>query len=262
MDLHTTREWDGAAKYEAPVDGGDFDIDEFYIGYDSSNVFLRIDADTPTDFSENPRDSENDLPDLAIYFMQPNAINFNEVETNFRTYYGNQILGFPAKYMVAFDFNNLRDDGSAKWILFTAKGKSGDKEQWVQTKSSSLGGCAVQDIYEFKIPWSEIGLSPRYSTRAKVVSSWASDLTYGNGIEMEMAPQAPSELILPDLEEWVTLLELDDAMGDETGDGDYVYPLASDFATTNGGGLWDATKLTVRQSAWNAQFILEMDEND
>ena len=151
-------EWDGAAKYEAPVDGGDFDIDEFYIGYDSSNVFLRIDADTPTDFSENPRDSENDLPDLAIYFMQPNAINFNEVETNFRTYYGNQILGFPAKYMVAFDFNNLRDDGSAKWILFTAKGKSGDKEQWVQTKSSSLGGCAVQDIYEFKIPWSEICL--------------------------------------------------------------------------------------------------------
>ena len=253
-------EWDGAAKYEAPVDGDDFDIDEFYIGYDSSNVFLRVDADTPTDFNENPRDSANDLPDLAIYFMQPNAINFNEVETNFRTYYGNQILGFPAKYMVAFDFNNLRDDGSAKWILFTAKGKSGDKEQWVQTKSSALGGCAVQDVYEFKIPWSEIGLSPRYSTRVKVVSSWASELTYGNGIEMEMAPPAPSELILPDLEEWVTLLELDDAIGDETGDGDYVYPLASDFETPNGGGLWDATKLTVRQSAWNAQFILEMDE--
>ena len=77
---------------------------------------------------------------------------------------------------------------------------------------------------------------------------------------MEMAPPAPSELILPDLEEWVTLLELEDAIGDETGDGDYVYPLASDFATTNGGGLWDATKLTVRQSAWNAQFILEMNE--
>ena len=67
-------------------------------------------------------------------------------------------------------------------------------------------------------------------------------------------------MVLPDLEEWVTLLELDDAIGDETGDGDYIYPLASDFATPNNGGLWDARKLTIRQSAWNAQFILEMDE--
>ena len=79
-------ECDDAAKYDAPIDGGDFNIDEFYIGYDSSNVFLRIDADTPTEFNENNRDSINDSPDLAIYFMQPNAINFNEVETNFRTY--------------------------------------------------------------------------------------------------------------------------------------------------------------------------------
>ena len=62
------------------------------------------------------------------------------------------------------------------------------------------------------------------------------------------------------MEEWVTLLELDDVVGDENGDGDYTYPLASDFATDNGGGLWDAKKVTVRQSAWNAQFIIEMDE--
>jgi hypothetical protein len=77
---------------------------------------------------------------------------------------------------------------------------------------------------------------------------------------MEIAPPAPAELVLPDLEEWVTLLELDDAVGDENGDGDYTYPLASDFATDSGGGLWDAKKVTVRQSAWNAQFIIEMDE--
>jgi hypothetical protein len=56
------------------------------------------------------------------------------------------------------------------------------------------------------------------------------------------------------------LLELDDAVGDETGDGDYVYPLATDFNTPSGGGLWDATHLTIRQSAWNAQFILTMSE--
>ena len=192
--------------------------------------------------------------------MQPNAVNFNEVETNFRTYYGNQILGFPAKYMVAIDFDTVREDGRAKWNLFEAKGKSGDSEQWVLTSTSSLGDCAVDDVYEFVIPWADIGLAPRYTTRIKVVSSWAASLSYGDGEDMEIAPPAPAELVLPDLEEWVTLLELDDAVGDENGDGDYTYPLASDFATDNGGGLWDAKKVTVRQSAWNAQFIIEMDE--
>ena len=96
-------------------------------------------------------------------------------------------------------------------------------------------------------PWADIGLAPRYSTRVKVVTSWRDSLSYGDGIDAEMAPPAPAEMVLPDLEEWVTLLELDDAVGDETGDGDYVYPLATDFNTPNGGGLWDATHLTVRE---------------
>ena len=107
--------------------------------------------------------------------------------------------------------------------------------------SSSLGSCAAKDVYEFSIPWSEIGLAPRYSTRVKVVSSWAESLSYGDG-EDKSAPPAPSELVLPDLEEWVTLLELEDTIGDETGDGDYIYPLSSDFITPNDGGLWDAQK--------------------
>ena len=251
-------EWDGAARYEAPVEGNPFDIEEFYIGYDASNVFVRVDATTVDQLANTSLEGAS--PDLALYFMQPNAVNFNEAETNFRTYYGNQILGFPSKYMVAFDFDTLRDDGRAKWSLFSAKGKNAEQEQWVRTGSSSLGGCAVQDVYEFMIPWSEIGLAPRYSTRIKVVASLATSLAYGDGVDTEMAPPAPAEVVLPDLEQWVTLLELDDAIGDETGDGDYIYPLSSDFATPNNGGLWDAKKLTIRQSAWNAQFILEMDE--
>ena len=253
-------EWDGAAKYDAPVSGGDFDIDSFYFGYDASNVFFRVDATTLDGLADVDADTAYASPDLAIYFMQPNAVNFNEAETNFRTYYGNQILGFPSKYMVAFDFDTVREDGRAKWNLFSAQGKVGDQERWVLSGSSNLGGCAVDDVYEFAIPWADIGLAPRYSTRVKVVTSWRDSLSYGDGIDAEMAPPAPAEMVLPDLEEWVTLLELEDTVGDETGDGDYVYPLASDFNTPNGGGLWDATHLTVRQSAWNAQFILTMSE--
>jgi hypothetical protein len=253
-------EWDGAARYDAPVSGGDFDIESFHFGYDASNVFFRVDATTLDGLADIDTEAEYTSPDLAIYFMQPNAVNFNEAQTNFRTYYGNQILGFPSKYMVAFDFDTVREDGRAKWNLFSAQGKVGDQERWVLSGSSNLGGCAVDDIYEFAIPWADIGLAPRYSTRVKVVTSWRDSLSYGDGMDAEMAPPAPAEMVLPDLEQWVTLLELDDAVGDETGDGDYVYPLATDFNTPNGGGLWDATHLTVRQSAWNAQFILTMNE--
>ena len=253
-------EWDGAARYDAPVSGGEFDIESFYFGYDASNVFFRVDATTADELADAEGDGQYGSPDLAIYFMQPNAVNFNEAETNFRTYYGNQILGFPSKYMVAFDFDTVREDGRAKWNLFSAQGKVGDQERWVLSGSSNLGGCAVDDVYEFAIPWADIGLAPRYSTRVKVVTSWRDSLSYGDGVDAEMAPPAPAEMVLPDLEEWVTLLELEDAVGDETGDGDYVYPLATDFNTPNGGGLWDATHLTVRQSAWNAQFILTMSE--
>ncbi|MBI31807.1 MAG: hypothetical protein CMB72_04365 [Euryarchaeota archaeon] len=249
-------EWDGAAIYSADsVDGGDLDIDSFHLGYDASNVYVRIDMNGP-DIIESlnqPRDA-----DLAIYFMQPNAQNFNEVQTNFRTYYGNQILGFPAKKMVAFDFTQLRDDGQAKWNLFDARGMVGDNEQWALEGSSILGGCAGDEIYEFVIPWSDLGLAPRYTTRVKVVSSWADSLAYGDGDDQEIAPPAPAEIVLPDLEEWVTLLEFEDALGDENGDGNYVYPLASDF--TPGSGLFDATSVRISQSSWNARFEIEMQE--
>lgn len=250
-------EWDGAARYDAAaVDGGALDIESFHLGYDASNVYVRVDM--ALSGSEWQSSDMIRAPDLSIYFMQPNAINFNEVQTNFRTYYGNEILGFPAKKMVSFDFNQMREDGKAKYNLFDARGKSGDDEQWVLQSSSILGGCAADEIYEFRIPWSELGLAPRYSTRVKVVTALTDSLSYGDGDDMEMAPPAPAEMVMPDFEDWVTLLDIDDATGDENGGGTYTYPLAGDFAP--GVGLWDITHLKVSQSAWNARFEVTMAE--
>ncbi|MDP6889136.1 MAG: glucodextranase DOMON-like domain-containing protein, partial [Candidatus Thalassarchaeaceae archaeon] len=77
-------------------------------------------------------------------------------------------------------------------------------------------------------------------------------------VDVEIAPPAPAEMIMPDLEEWVTLLDIDDTVGDETGDGDYTYPLAGDFAP--GSGLFDITHLKISQSSWNARFEITFDE--
>ena len=240
-------EWEGAAHYEAgSVDGGEaLDIEGFHLGTDASNVYVRIDlASTPTDWET----MDMDQPDVAVYFMQPNAVNFNEVQTNFRTYYGQTVLGFPAKSMVAFNFDQLRDDGRSKYDIFTAQGKVGDSERWSLSGQSNLGGTAVDEVFEFAIPWSEIGLAPRYTTRVKVVTSWTS------GTDAEVAPPAPAEMVLPDLEDWVTLLDIADAEGDARG----IYPLAGDFAP--GDGLFDITHLKVSQSAWNARFELTFAE--
>jgi hypothetical protein len=249
-------EWDGAAMYDADIEDELLDIESFHLGYDASNVYVRIDlGSTPTDWETMDMMA---IPDLSIYFMQPNAINFNEVQTNFRTYYGNTILGFPAKNMVSFNFGELWEDGRAKYDIFEAKGKIGDNERWNLAGQSILGGCAVDDVFEFQIPWSDIGLAPRYSTRVKVVTSWRNSYAYGDGIDAEVAPPAPAEMIMPDLEEWVTLLDIDDAIGDETGDGDYTYPLAGDFAP--GSGLFDITHFKVSQSEWNARFEMTFAE--
>ncbi|HIL64862.1 MAG TPA: hypothetical protein EYG33_01720, partial [Candidatus Poseidoniales archaeon] len=237
-------EWDGSAKYDASdSDGQPFDINSFRIGYDSNNVYVQV----------NTSDFSIDGKALEIYFMQPNAVNFNEAETNFRTLVGSEIIGFPAKYMVRFDFEELRSDGRSKWNLYQAKGKIADQERWTLSSSSGLGGSAFDEVFEFEIPWSDLGLAPRYSTRIKVVTADTS-----TGVDHEMAPPAPAAMILPELEEWVTLLDLADAVGDETGDGDYVYPTASDFAP--GAGLFDITNLKIEQSDWNARFTITMAE--
>ncbi len=249
-------EWDGAAMYDAGVDEELLDIESFHLGYDASNVYVRVDLGSmPDDWSTMDLDSS---PDLSIYFMQPNAINFNEVETNYRTYYGNTILGFPAKSMVSFNFGELWEDGRAKYDIFTAKGKMGDSERWNLAGQSVLGACAADEVFEFQIPWSEIGLAPRYSTRVKIVTSWSESPAYGDGTDVEIAPAAPAEMVMPDLEEWVTLLDVGDALGDENGDGDYIYPLAGDFAP--GAGLFDITHLKISQSSWNARFEITFAE--
>jgi len=250
-------EWDDAARYDASgVDGGALDISSFHVGYDSTNLHIRVDLSLATPAAMEVWDSAD--VDLSIYLMQANAINFNEVETNFRTYYGNEIIGFPSKYMVSFDFSELRDDGRAKWNLFKAKGKVADTEKWVWSSTSSLGACAAKDVYEFSVPWSEVGLAPRYTTRLKVVTSFADSQSYGDGVDMEMAPPAPAEVVLPDLEEWITLLDIDDATGDADRGGVLVGPQATDFAAD--GSLWDIEHLKVSQSSWNARFELKVDD--
>jgi hypothetical protein len=63
---------------------------------------------------------------------------------------------------------------------------------------------------------------------------------------------------MPNLESWVKILDMQDPTGDETGDGDYKYPLAGDFSP--GAGLFDLEHTVIEQSAWNVRFTFTMAE--
>ena len=78
-------------------------------------------------YNSNPT-SSNPSVDLALYFMEPNAINFNEVNTNFRTYYDDTVLGFPAKWMLAIQWDMILSDGRGSYTRFEATGE----ENWSQ----------------------------------------------------------------------------------------------------------------------------------
>ena len=247
-------EWDGAAKFSFQDD--DNEISELWVGYDTQSVFVRIDTvNSPMELAEtynsNPSISNPSL-DLALYFMEPNAINFNEVNTNFRTYYDDTVLGFPAKWMLAVQWDMILSDGRGSYTRFEAVGE----ENWVSRGTSLPGTLAVDSTIELQIPYEDLGLSPRYSTRLKAVFTETTSISEGN--DLHVVPSAPAELVIPDLEDWILLLNMSDQLGDENGDGNYVYPLSSDFSP--GEGLWDIKSLHIYESPWNVKFEIEMKE--
>ena len=248
-------EWDGASKFTFDGDE-ESQINEMWVGYDTQSVFVRIDTNESPEslmskYNSNPSSSSPGI-DLALYFMEPNAINFNEVNTNFRTYFDDTVLGFPAKWMVAVQWDMILSDGRGSYTRFEAMGE----EKWVSRGTSLPGTLALGSTIEFQISYEELGLSPRYSTRLKAVFSETTSFTEGE--DLQIIPTAPAELVIPDLEDWIMLLNMTDDLGDEVGDGDYVYPLASDFSP--GKGLWDITSLKIYESPWNVKFEVTMDE--
>ncbi|GIR00708.1 MAG: hypothetical protein CM15mP9_4110 [Methanobacteriota archaeon] len=74
---------------------------------------------------------------------QPNAVNFNEAKpTSERDWRRNP--GFPAKNLIRFDFDELRDDGRSKWTALSAKGVIGSSEVWASPVNSNLGDAHLK----------------------------------------------------------------------------------------------------------------------
>lgn len=243
-------EWEDAEVHAATADGGFVDVSHIRIGHDAGGIHLRVDLDNPEALLDGVTD--DGTPHLQLYLMEPNAVDTNIVGANYRSYYGGQDLGFPARTMLWFDLGNAQD-GFVPYNTFEAQGD----ERW-SLRSRSDAVVSINETIELSLGWTDLGLEPLDVTRLRVVSSMYQLRGQGRGVDLEVAPDHAVEIQMPDLETWLTVFEIDDPIGDETGDGDYVYPEAGDFAP--GAGLFDITHVRLEQSAWNARFTFTMAE--
>ncbi|MFL2953674.1 MAG: glucodextranase DOMON-like domain-containing protein [Candidatus Thalassarchaeaceae archaeon] len=246
-------EWNSAAEYDAGSGSGAADITSIEIGHDTGSIHLKIgvgDIDSYLD----PDSYEGGTPHIQIYLMAPNAVDNNVAQANFHTYYGMEPLNMPTTKMLWFDFNQLRSDGRMTYNTFQSQGN----EEWSIESQGALGLIVADEVFEVEIPWSTADLEPNGFTRLRIVSSVYQSRAAGGGADIELAPTPPMQISMPNLESWVKILDMQDPTGDETGDGDYTYPLAGDFAP--GAGLFDLEHAIIEQSAWNVRFTFTMAE--
>ena len=246
-------EWESSAAYDVGSEPSDHGVTGLEIGYDSDNIHMKIEVEGIESFLAQTTTGEG-TPHIQIYIMAANAVDNNVPQANFHTYYGMEPLNMPTTKMLWFDFGQLRSDGRMTYNTFLSQGN----EEWSLYEQGALGLVVADDVFEVRIPWASAGLEPNGFTRVSVVTSLYESRAAGQGLDVEMAPTPPLQITMPDLETWVRILDMADPLGDETGDGDYTYPLAGDFQP--GAGLFDLEHVTIDQSAWNVRFTFKMAE--
>ena len=213
-------EWDKSSYF--PFVGGAQARNEdvasgFYFGVDAKNLYLRLDS----------KSNWSELKDgaVAVYLAAPkgstatNAITMRSIDSEEPT-----LLGFGGTNMVEV---NLSDD-SVKF--YSAAGS-----KWIEA-SADIAAASKGKVLEIAVPLSNLGelqAGDNMDLRA-VVSSGSKDI--------QILPRnGPAALLLPDLGNITTILDVEDPSGDDHGPGTYTYPTDTVFKP----GDFDITSFKV-----------------
>ena len=242
-------EWDGSYLFndtdEEPVDAP-WDIENINVGYSSRNLYVRL------ELAENDLRYlwGNDGAEIALYIGAPNARDMNIFSTNYVTKYGKAPLNFPAKWRVKLLPDEVLTTGRTKYAVYEADGK----ENWVYKMDKTGDAAALNDVIELAIPFKTLGIAAGDEFRMRAVT-----VDTASGKDTDVAPGLPMSVKVPrDISPEVVLYTLADTPGDETGDGDYSYPLANDFAPHH--GLWDVVSTTISATEYDLIFRIEFAE--
>ncbi|NPA74767.1 MAG: extracellular solute-binding protein [Euryarchaeota archaeon] len=231
IDGKMESEWNRAYLYKDPDSNASFAIDDVYVTYNPQSLYLLIKTHKPaTDFI-------NGKVDLSIYFSLPNADTMNLPDINYMPAYGTRVLGFPIKYRVDISFSEVLSSGVTSYAVFTARGKG----QWTFETSEQL--AAIGRYVEVGIPLTDLGLNMGDFVYISVVSS-------ENDVEVDEAPNAPMKIFIPFMEKRTYIMDIHDNIGDDNGNGHYVYPTAGDMWPNK--WLFDITDLKI----FNTSYVL------
>ncbi len=223
-----TGEWEKAAYY--PFVGGAQARSEdvasgFYYGVDSKNLYFRVDAKSAWSSINNGK--------VDVYFSVPKAAGSNAASKNSQDSASPFLLGFSATNMIEVDLAT----NTSKFYLATAS-------SWIET-SAEITSAVSGSVVEIALPLDALG-----DLQAGDELKLAAVICEGERDLQVIPAGGPAQLILPDIGNVETILDVVDPTGDDHGPGTYTYPTDTAFDA----GVFDITDFTVGVSDTDMVF--------
>jgi alpha-amylase/alpha-mannosidase (GH57 family) len=252
-----TAEWANASHYTRAVSGGErLLIKDLYVGFDYSTLYVRVDINGDPDPSQWALGE-----DLDLYVSQPIFTALNDMETNlnryalnFATATGDHSFEWGAGYRFRILFDQALSSGFTNWALFKPQTSSdflGTGSYVFQYRKTDQ--AAVVSTIEVAIPLADLGAASGDLLRIVAVTS-------RSGADVDILPSDPAQVRIPIAPAGPPIASFQDPIGDDVGDGDYTYPLASDFKYLNGqhasDKLWDLTWFNISENPVAVQFTI------
>ena len=250
-------EWDNASRSTQTVFGNErLLLSDLYVGFDYSTLFVRV------EINGDPNATLWTLGEDLDLYISPAVVNaFNDMESNLNRYavnFASRTGDHAFNWAVGFRFRILFDQalstGLTNWALFkpqTGADFLGTGTYVFQYRKTDQVG--VNTAIEVAIPFADLGVAGGDLVRVAAVTS-------RGGADVDIIPALPAEVLLPVAPPGPPIASFADPVGDDTGDGDYTYPLASDFKYLNGqhatDKLWDLTWFNISENPISVQFTV------
>jgi hypothetical protein len=223
-------EWEDAGYFTV----GDGIVDALYYGFDTDNLYLRVDV--PADFTENDT--------IGFYMNLPEAADANAYS---RFGEGETLFGFGAHRLIEVTFEN----GQPAAMIYEADG-AGSWEAFTDGSDPALADIATgEGTLELIAPFAAFAPSIRSGNRINVrmvVSQDEADVTI-------VPAEGPALMTVPDLPIPNVFLEVADPLDDDHGPGSYTYPLDPVFPP----GAYDLLTFTAGYDDEDVVFRVEFD---
>ncbi len=254
--LASPGEWDNSSLYSKAVTGQELMlIEELYVGYDFTSLYAQV------VLNGDPRDLiGTEGRELELYISKPVRFGFNNMQlnmnrygVNFTTRNGDTLFEWPTYYRVRLVFSQAFSSGEVPAALWN--GTEAPAENWwgdgpYKFKKRIEGAAWIGDVIEISLPLLEFEVGGGETLRLAAV-------TANETGDVDLLPSDPVEIKFPIPPTGPPLAVFEDPVGDDTGDGDYTYPLAQDFQCSDGqycDVLFDMTHVAISETPVSVTF--------